>query len=99
MRAQLATGFDNLALLRNITQEQHKTGAGFSLKKWTENDDDRGGCFCCPKKLNKKHLKPLITLWTDTVIRTALSLEPSPQRRIWLCLDELPSLEKLPSLA
>ena len=99
VRAQLATGLDKLALLRNITQEEYKAGAGFSLKKWTENDDDRRWVFLLSKKAQQEALKPLITLWTDTVIRTALSLEPSPQRRVWLCLDELPSLGKLPSLA
>jgi hypothetical protein len=99
VRAQLSVGLEKLGLLHNITPEQHKEGRGFSLKKWTESDYDRRWVFLLSRKNQQEALKPLITLWTDTVVRAALSLTPSPARRIWLSLDELPSLGKLPSLS
>jgi hypothetical protein len=99
VRAQLAVGLEKLALLHNISPEQHAEGRGFSLKRWVESDHDRRWVFLLSRKSQQEALKPLITLWTDTVVRAALSLQPSPSRRIWLSLDELPSLGKLPSLA
>ncbi len=43
-------------------------------------------------------MKPLISLWCDILIGETLSLPPCHKRRLWFVLDELPSLEKLPSL-
>lgn len=99
VRAQLAVGLESLAMLHNITQEDYKIGTGFSLKKWVENDSDHRWVFLLSRMSQQAALKPLITLWTDIVVRTALSLSPSPSRRIWLSLDELPSLGKVPSLS
>ena len=100
VRAQLAVGLEKLGLLHNITLDEHKKlGNGFSLKQWAERDDDRRWVFLLSRKSQQESLKPLITIWADTVVRAALSLAPSPSRRIWLSLDELPSLGKLPSLA
>jgi type IV secretory pathway TraG/TraD family ATPase VirD4 len=46
----------------------------------------------------KDALRPLITMWMDIAAATLLSLNAKPDRRIWIVIDELPSLNRLPSL-
>ncbi|MEM9763550.1 MAG: type IV secretion system DNA-binding domain-containing protein [Pseudomonadota bacterium] len=43
-------------------------------------------------------LRPLLSVLLDAVADTILSLPPNRARRIWLVLDEVQSLQKLPSL-
>lgn len=43
-------------------------------------------------------MKPLISLWLEIVCSGILSLTPRPDRRIHLVIDEIASLQKLPSL-
>ena len=43
-------------------------------------------------------LKPLITAWLDIAINALLSLPEKTDRRIWVILDELGSLQQLPYL-
>ena len=43
-------------------------------------------------------VRPLISLWLDLAASSMLSLEPSFERRIWLVIDELASLNRLNSL-
>jgi type IV secretory pathway TraG/TraD family ATPase VirD4 len=43
-------------------------------------------------------LKPLITAWLDIAVNALLSLPPKFDRRIWLILDELTSLQQVPYL-
>jgi type IV secretory pathway TraG/TraD family ATPase VirD4 len=44
-------------------------------------------------------IRPLASLFLDTAVRHIMSLRPDPQRRIWLEIDELPSLQSIPSLS
>ncbi|MEM9763095.1 MAG: type IV secretion system DNA-binding domain-containing protein, partial [Pseudomonadota bacterium] len=43
-------------------------------------------------------LRPLLSVLLDAVADTILSLPPNRNRRLWLVLDEVQSLQKLPSL-
>ena len=74
-------------------------GDRFSLRDWVRRDDDDGWVFISCNEEQKALLKPLITVWFNTVASTILSLSPCRDRRIYLAIDELPSLNKLPSLA
>ena len=94
IRATLAAELDKLAILRNTRMSE-----SFSLKKWTQDDTDNSWVFLLTRADTREAVKPLITIWLDTVVRTALSATPNPDRRIWLAIDELPSLGKIPSLA
>lgn len=94
IRASLAAHLDKLAILRNTRMSE-----SCSLKKWTQDDTDNSWVFLLTRADTREAVKPLITIWLDTVVRTALSATPNPDRRIWLAIDELPSLGKIPSLA
>lgn len=43
-------------------------------------------------------VRPVLSLWLDAVADTIMSLPDNRDRRIWLMLDELQSLQQLPSL-
>jgi len=44
-------------------------------------------------------LRPLITVWLDIAISAIMSLTPDRERRLYCVIDELPTLQKLPSLS
>jgi len=71
----------------------------FSIKKWIRQEKQDGWIFITSSAEKMEALKPLISVWLDTAARAILSLEPSRERRIWLLIDELASLHKLPSLS
>lgn len=98
VRATLAAPLSKLGCLPNVTLDQYQRGETFRIKEWVQNDDDRRWVFLLSNKSQFDTLSPLLTLWTDIVVRAALSATPNPNRRIWLSLDELPSLGKLAAL-
>lgn len=98
VRATLAAPLHKLGALRNVTLEEYAKGETFRIKEWVQNDNDRRWVFLLSNKSQFETLSPLLTLWTDIVVRAALSATPNPDRRIWLSLDELPSLGKLAAL-
>lgn len=72
--------------------------APFSIRQWVQNDTEKSWLFI--SSLGDKHesIKPLITAWLDIAVNALLSLPENPQRRIWVILDELTSLQQLPYL-
>lgn len=69
----------------------------FSIKDWITNEED-SWVFITTKPEYLETLKPLITLWLDFASTSLMSLAPSDVRRVWMIIDELPSLNKLPNL-
>jgi type IV secretory pathway TraG/TraD family ATPase VirD4 len=43
-------------------------------------------------------LRPLISMWLAIASNAILGLDANPDRRIWVIMDEMPSLHKLPEL-
>src|ERR671931_1873903 len=69
----------------------------FSLRSWLA-DRKGGNLFITWREDMAEALKPLISAWVDVLSPSIPSLAEDPTRRIWMFLDELASLEKLPSL-
>jgi len=69
----------------------------FSLRSWLA-DPQAGNLFITWREDMAEALKPLISAWVDVLCASILSLGEDPRRRIWMFLDELATLEKLPSL-
>lgn len=69
----------------------------FSIRDWLE-DPTAGNLFITWREDMAEGLKPLISAWADVVCTSVLSLPEDPNRRIWLMIDELASMEKLASL-
>jgi len=69
----------------------------FSLRSWLA-DPGGGNLFITWREDMAEALRPLISAWVDVLCTSILSLSEDRERRIWMFLDELASLEKLPSL-
>lgn len=69
----------------------------FSLRAWLENPK-AGNLYITWREDMAEALKPLVSAWVDVLCTSILSLPEDENRRIWMLLDELDSLEKLASL-
>lgn len=73
-------------------------GKFFSIKEWVKNEDEKGCIFITSSGDFHSTLTPLISAWLEISINNLLSLGRSHTRKIWIILDELPSLHTIPSL-
>ncbi len=74
------------------------SGKPFSIRDWISSD--RGGGFLFFTSRGDQHasLRGLISTWLEIAVNSMLSLEQDDGRRIWVILDELPTLHQVPSL-
>jgi len=91
VRATLAAHIRSLKFLKS-------KGQTFSIRQWVNTDHGDDWIFISSRPDQKETLKPLITLWLDIATSSVLSLPENLDRRIWLIIDELPALNKMPSL-
>jgi type IV conjugative transfer system coupling protein TraD len=75
------------------------TRKGLSIREWVENEEGDGWLFITVKADQLPSLRPLITVWLDIAISAIMSLAPDRERRLYCVIDELPTLQKLPSLS
>jgi len=75
------------------------TEDGFSIREWVEKGREDSWLFITVKADQLPSLRPLITVWIDIAISAIMSLTPDQQRRLYCVIDELPTLQKLPSLS
>jgi len=69
----------------------------FSIRDWLEKPDG-GNLYINWREDMMSSMKPLVSSWADVFITSILSMPESTHRRWWLFIDELASLEGLPSL-
>jgi type IV conjugative transfer system coupling protein TraD len=72
---------------------------GLSIRDWVENEKDDSWLFITVKADQLPSLRPLITMWLDIAISAIMSMAPDRNRRLYCVVDELPTLQKLPSLS
>ena len=83
----------NLGALEYLPDE----GAPFSIREWIERDRD-GFLFLTSRGDQHASLRGLISTWLEIAVNAMLSLGQDDRRRIWVVLDELPTLHQVPSL-
>jgi len=99
----LFVGADNalasarFVLSAKLTEHLSMPAGDFSLRSWLA-DPKGGNLFITWREDMAEALKPLISAWVDVLCTSILSLGEDRDRRLWMFLDELASLEKLPSL-
>ncbi len=69
----------------------------FSFKKWLHSDTD-SWLFIGTNASNHDSVRALVSLQTDILLKEMLNLKPDTGEQIWFIIDELPSLNFLPSL-
>jgi hypothetical protein len=89
--------FGGKVLLARLSNADAASKAAFSFDKWLNDKTDSWVFIKCPAA-KRAALRPILSLYLDTLVRKAMSLSIDKSRRIWLAIDELPSLQKLPSL-
>ncbi len=92
IQAELASVMRSFSYLDDTTD-------GFSIRNWVENEEDDSWLFITVKADQLPSLRPLITVWLDIAISAIMSLAPDRARRLYCVIDELPTLQKLPSLS
>ena len=87
-------------LVANVGAIKHLKDSGkpFSIRKWIMDEDNSNFLFVTSRADQHASLMPLISTWLEIAINSLLSLGQSRKRKIWIILDELPSLHFLPSL-
>ena len=91
VRAMLTANVSALELLPD-------TGKPFSIREWI-SDEERGGfLFLTSRGDQHASLRGLISTWLEIAVNAMLSLAQDDGRRIWVILDELPTLHQVPSL-
>ena len=73
-------------------------GPPFSIRDWIANDAETGFLFLTSRGDQHASLRGLISTWLEIAVNSLLSLDRNDGRRIWIVLDELPTLHQVPSL-
>ena len=84
----------NLAAFEFLPDE----GEPFSIREWIGQEDRDGFLFLTSRGDQHASLRGLISTWLEIAVNAMLSLAQSDGRRIWVILDELPTLHQVPSL-
>ena len=74
------------------------TGEPFSIREWVGREDGTGFLFLTSRGDQHASLRGLISTWLEIAVNALLSLHQDDMRRIWVVLDELPTLHQVPSL-
>jgi type IV conjugative transfer system coupling protein TraD len=71
----------------------------FSIRQWVLDPDQSGILFlsCSPEQ--RSSLRPLLSGWLSLATKAALSRPEGIEQKLWFFIDELSSLNKLPSLS
>ena len=79
-----------------LLPKEEETTSIWTATKWAETR--RGWIFITSRPTMREALRPLISLWIDTLVLRLLN-EPMPdQKPVWFVIDELASLQRLPQL-
>ena len=73
-------------------------GMPFSIREWVAGEHRGGFLFLTSRGDQHASLRGLISTWLEIAVNAMLSLEQADARRIWVILDELPTLHQVPSL-
>lgn len=83
---------------RPLTYLPELTAKPFSIREWIRNEKNDSWLFVSSRADVHESIRPLISMWLGIAVQSCMSLPPDRNRRLWFILDELPTLQKLPSL-
>lgn len=87
-----------LATYLNMLKYVKHDDSPFSIKQWVTEPHDNSWLFISSRADKHESLKPIMSLWLDIAANALLSAGEDSKRRLWLIVDELPSLQRLPYL-
>ncbi|MHB1608436.1 MAG: type IV secretion system DNA-binding domain-containing protein [Acidiferrobacter thiooxydans] len=83
---------------RPLTYLPPLTAKPFSIREWIRDEHKDSWLFVSSRADVHESIRPLISMWLGIAVQSCMSLSPDRNRRLWFVLDELPTLQKLPSL-
>ena len=70
----------------------------FSIREWVEADQGKDWIFLNARPNQLPSVRPLLSMWIQVFATNLMSLPDSQTRRVWLIVDELPSLQQVKAL-
>ena len=100
IKSVLATYMKSLRFLDGLDDSKRSDALQkkFSITDWVQDDEQSGFLFLSSNAQQHASLRPLISMWLAIASNAILGLELDEDRRIWVLMDEMPSLHKLPEL-
>lgn len=95
--ASKALSSARFVLSNKLSEHTSMKKGAFSIRKWID-DPNGGNLFINWREDMASAMKPLVSAWADVFITAILSLPEDKHRRWWMSIDELASLDALPSL-
>src|SRR3546814_12777417 len=75
-------------------------GPRFSVRDWIRGSSQSGSIlFLSARYVDMSICSQLLTLWLDTAMNTLMTMERTPDLRVWFLIDDLGALHRLPALA
>ena len=93
-----AEAVDLLANRLSILRYLRADGPPFSIRDWMGGDKSGGFMFITCEPHQHKWLRGLMSLWVETAVNAMLARSADTGRRAWAILNELPWLNRIPSL-
>jgi type IV conjugative transfer system coupling protein TraD len=91
VRSHLRGSIDSLELFEDAERP-------FSIRSWVKEDQGEGWLFLSSPPEHREEMATLLSLWTSIATEAINSLSRDLERRIWVVIDELPAIKKLPTL-
>ncbi len=102
IKSVLAAYIKSLRFLEGLGRTEEGTEQNeserFSIRDWVQDDQQQGFLFLSSHAQQHASLRPLLSMWLAIASTALLGLTENPKRRIWMIIDEAPSLHKLPDL-
>ena len=80
--------------LRLLPTREEAQGREWCATEWAEKRD--GWIFLTSTEAEQEALRPLHSLWIDLLVLRLLTKPKPGQKKVWLVIDELASLQRLP---
>ncbi|MGU9961908.1 MAG: type IV secretion system DNA-binding domain-containing protein, partial [Candidatus Puniceispirillales bacterium WSBS_2018_MAG_OTU23] len=71
----------------------------FSVRQWVQDDNKSGFLFLTSEAASHQSRRAMIATQIELAIIAKLSMMKGTNKRLWLILDELPTLSQIPSLS
>jgi type IV conjugative transfer system coupling protein TraD len=91
VRSHLRASLDALELFG-------ETDTPFSIRDWISKEEEKGWLFLSSPPECREEMASLMSLWTSIAVEALNSLPRNLDRRLWIIIDELPAIKRMPKL-
>lgn len=95
-RAAVQGTFNQVAAAFQLLPKESDARGRWSATAWAK--ERTGWLFLPSKPTQRESLRPLLSMWLDSLILRLMELGQKGARPVWFILDELASLQQLPQL-